>query len=416
MPCSFVRNMINSLIERFCMSENISTVILSKESRFKELMSLYLKEYGGFEVLEDFSDDSDIYNTLSSLSKSFLIANMQDNSFDSLISRISADCPNCKILAVTENPTVDFIINAMRLGAKEVISSPVIKSEFFDVLKKVKNQLNSDYQKVNKCRMITIFSNKGGIGKTSVATNLALELARTTKENVALIDLNFQLGDITTFLDLKPSFNISYMLKNLDKINKDFLLNTLEKYKNTSLYVLADPPYFKQADDISAKQVSKLFDILKESFSYIVVDTDASFGDKTITALDNADLLFLVTCINLPALRNCQRCLDLFEKLGYSAEKVQVLVNRYMENDEIKAEDAEKVLNKEIYWKIPNNYFTMMAAINKGVPVSEINPASNVAQSYKELAIYVSDSIHRHELIKKYSNNSKGSIDSILKG
>ncbi|HIS36186.1 TPA: AAA family ATPase [Candidatus Scatousia excrementigallinarum] len=397
-------------------TENISTVILSSQGRFKELMSLYLKEYGGYEVLDDFSSDSELYNTLSSIQKSFLIVDTDDDANMDFIARVSSDCPNCKILAVSENPTVDFIIKVMRLGAKEILSSPVIKSEFFDVLKRVCEQLNGEYQKINKCRMITVFSNKGGIGKTSVASNLALELAKTTKENVALIDLNFQLGDITTFLDLKPSFNISYMLKNLDKINKDFLLNTLEKYKNTSLYVLADPPYFKQADDISSKQVARLFDILKDSFSYIVVDTDANFDGKTITALDNSDLLFLVTCINLPALRNCQRCLDLFDKLGYSSDKVQVLVNRYMENDEIKADDAEKVLNKEIYWKIPNNYFTMMAAINKGVPVSEINPASNVAQSYKELAIHVSDSIHRRELIKKYTASSVDSIDNILRG
>lgn len=398
------------------MTESISTVILSSQNRFKEVISLYLKEYGGFDVLEDFGDNSELYNTLSSLSKSFLIVDMENEANFEFISRTGLDCPNCKILAVSETPTVDFIIKVMRAGAKEVISSPIIKSEFFDVLKRVSEQLGGEYQNLNKCRMITVFSNKGGIGKTSVASNLALELAKTTKENVALIDLNFQLGDITTFMDLKPSFNISYMLKNLDKINKDFLLNTLEKYKNTSLYVLADPPYFKQADDISTKQVAKLFEILKESFSYIVVDTDANFDGKTITALDNSDLLFLVTCINLPALRNCQRCLDLFEKLGYSDEKVQILVNRYMENDEIKAEDAEKVLNKDIYWKIPNNYFTMMAAINKGVLVSEINASSNVAQSYKELAIHVSDSIHRGELIKKYSSTSVDNIDNILKG
>lgn len=398
------------------MTENISTVILSSESRFRELLSLYLKEYGGFELLDNFDDNSELYNTLSSLPKALLVVDMKNEACVDFISRVSADCPNCRILAVSENPTVDFIIKVMRAGAKEVISSPVIKTEFFDVLKRVSEQLNGEYQKLNKCRMITVFSNKGGIGKTSIASNLALELAKTTKENVALIDLNFQLGDITTFMDLKPSFNISYMLKNLDKINKDFLLNTLERYKNTSLYVLADPPYFKQADDISSKQVARLFEILKESFSYIVVDTDSSFDGKTITALDNSDLLFLVTCINLPALRNAQRCLDLFEKLGYAQDKVQILVNRYMENDEIKAEDAEKVLNKEIYWKIPNNYFTVMAAINKGVPVSEINRSSNVARSYKDLAIHVSDSIHRLELIKKYSSSTADNIDNILKG
>ena len=304
----------------------------------------------------------------------------------------------------------------MRAGAKEVLSSPVIKGEFFDVLARIKEQLNDDYRKSNRCRMVTVFSNKGGIGKTSIASNLALELARTTKENVALIDLNFQLGDITTFMDLKPSFNISYMLKNLDKLNKDFMLNTLEKYKDTSLYVLADPPYFKQAEDISPKQVARLFEILKETFSYIVVDTDNTFDGKTITALDNSDMVFLVTIVNLPALRNCQRCLDLFEKLGYDNEKVQIVINRYMENDEIKADDVEKLLNKEIYWKIPNNYFSLMAAINKGVPVSEMNASSNVAQSYRELAIHLADTIHRQKLIKKFVSNSVDNLKNILRG
>lgn len=245
-----------------------------------------------------------------------------------------------------------------------------------------------------------------------------LELARTTKENVALIDLNFQLGDITTFYGFETfMFNISFIcLRILDKLNKDFMLNTLEKYKDTSLYVLADPPYFKQAEDISPKQVARLFEILKETFSYIVVDTDNTFDGKTITALDNSDMVFLVTIVNLPALRNCQRCLDLFEKLGYDNEKVQVVINRYMENDEIKADDVEKLLNKEIYWKIPNNYFSLMAAINKGVPVSEMNASSNVAQSYRELAIHLADTIHRQKLIKKFVSNSVDNLNNILRG
>jgi len=201
--------------------------------------------------------------------------------------------------------------------------------------------------------MFSIFSNKGGIGKTSIATNLALELAKTTKEKVALIDLNFQLGDITTFMDLNPSFNISYMLQNLDKINDDFLLSTLENYKQTSLYVLADPPFFKQAEDINPRQIVKLFNMLKETFSYIVVDAESSFDAKNIAALTESDLIFLVTIANLPALRNSQRCLELFDKLGFDSSKTQILLNRYMENDEVGEKDVEKVVGKKIYWKIP---------------------------------------------------------------
>ena len=132
----------------------------------------------------------------------------------------------------------------------------------------------------------------------------------------------------------------------------------------------------------------------------MVVDTSGGFDSKAINALENSDLIFFVTIVNLPALRNCQRCMELFDKLGIDKSKVQVLINRYMENDEISAEDVEEVLGKDIYWKIPNNYFTMMSAINKGVPVSSVNPDSNVALSYKNLALLVSESIYKQSFAK----------------
>ena len=311
-----------------------------------------------------------------------------------LLKRYIEDCENFTFLAETSDFSKAY--SAVKELTKVLVIVDV--SEYQEQALNFVSKITSEF---NNCRVITVYSNKGGVGKTSIASNLALELAKITKENVALIDLNFQLGDVTTFLDLKPSFNISYMLQNLDKINEDFLLSTLEKYKDSSLYVLADPPYFKQVDDVSSKDITKLFNILRDTFSYVVVDTSGGFDNKAMTALENSDLIFLVTIVNLPAIRNCQRCLELFEKLGFDEDKVQVLINRYMENDEIKAEDVEEVLGKSLYWKIPNNYFTMMSAINKGVPVSDINPDSNVALSYKNLALMVSDSVYRQKLNKK---------------
>jgi pilus assembly protein CpaE len=291
----------------------------------------------------------------------------------------------------------------MRAGAKEFIPIPIVKNEFITSINKLISVKN-EKQNNNKCKILSVFSNKGGIGKTSLATNLAVELATITKENVALIDLNFQMGDITTFLDLKPSFNISYMLENLEKINETFLLSTLERYKNSSLYVLADPPYFKQADDIKPKQISKLLDILRETFSYIVIDCESGFDGKNIAALDNSDLIFLVSVANLPALRNTQRCLELFDKLGYEKEKTQIIINRYMENDEIKDNDIQNLLSKKIFWKIPNNYFAIMSAINKGVPVCVSANSTNIAQSYNLLAQNISDNLYKQDLVKQFEN------------
>lgn len=386
------------------MTQKISTIIITEQTGTLEVLKLYLEEFGSFNFLASTTDYSKAYNAIKELDKSLVIVDISEYPDPGLnfISKVSHEFPGCRIIALSDRPAVDLVVKVMRAGAKEFLSLPLIKNELFEVLAYTFQDLTGQHKKKNKCRVLTVFSNKGGIGKTSIASNLALELAKITKENVALIDLNFQLGDITTFFDLKPSFNISYMLQNLDKINEDFLLSTLEKYKDTSLYVLADPPYFKQAEDISPKQISKLFEILKETFSYVVVDTSAGFDLRAMTALENSDLVLLVTIVNLPALRNCQRCLELFEKSGFDKNKIQILVNRYMENDEIKAEDVEEVLGRKIFWKVPNNYFTMMSAINKGVPVSEINSDSNVARSYRELALTVSDSIYKQNRVKKF--------------
>lgn len=383
----------------------IFTVILSDEFSTSEVIKLFAGEFDNLEICQE-NDYSEAYKKIANYQgKSILLADLSAYKQQKLelILKVTKECKSCKVLALSDNPSVDLIIEIMRAGAKEFVPIPIIKSEFFESVNKLLSEFN-ETKKTNNCKIISVFSNKGGIGKTSLATNLALELSKITKENIALIDLNFQMGDITTFLDLKPSFNISYMLENLDKINETFLLSTLERYKKTSLYVLADPPYFKQADNIQPRQITKLFNTLKETFSYIIVDAEASFEGKNIASLDNSDLVLLVSVANLPALRNTQRCLELFEKLGYDKEKVKIIINRYMENDEIKGADIEKVLSKKIYWKIPNNYFAIMTAINKGIPVSEINDSTNIARSYKDLAQYISDNLYKQNMVEKFEN------------
>lgn len=399
------------------MTNQIPTVIIDTESQSIELLKLYLNELDYIQIIGEFEDIVMGYNTILEDRPSIVIIDISKKCELALdiINKISVNHKTCKIVVTSSNYSTDTIIKAMRAGAREFLPKPFIKDDLINSLNKLKEQVGGLNSENKKCRVITTFSNKGGIGKTALATNLALELANMTKEKVALIDLNLQLGDITTFLDINPSFDISYVIQNLSRIDETFLLSTLEKYKETSLYVLADPPYLEQAEDITAEQISTLFDVLKQAFSYIVVDASANFDGKTITALDNSDLILLITIVNLPAIRNCQRCLDLFERLGYEKEKTKIILNRYMENDEIKVEDVEDVLGKKIYWKIPNNYFTIMSAINKGIPVGIINPDSNISQSYRELAAMLSDNIYKQDFGKKISRKSIFNFTGLFK-
>ena len=207
------------------MMQKISALILSDEYSTNEVLKLFVSEFDNINLIDCPAQPELILATLTEMqNKSIFLVDLSNNKQEKLdlILKVSQQCPNCKVLALSDNPTVDLIIRIMRAGAKEFVPIPILKNEFFDSLNKIISQFEEP-KKNNKCKIISVFSNKGGIGKTSLATNLALELSKITKESVALIDMNFQMGDITTFLDLKPSFNISYMLENIDKINETFL-------------------------------------------------------------------------------------------------------------------------------------------------------------------------------------------------
>ena len=386
--------------------KKISTFIIDSDNNSRELIRNFTNELEYIQISDCYNSLKDAFNAIIKEQPQLIIVDLSNDKEDNykLIEKITTTQIQTKIIVTAASYDTDSIIKAMRSGAREFLPKPILKEDLVNTLNKINEQIYGS-DKTTNCKVITTFSNKGGIGKTSIATNLALEIANITKEKVALVDMNFQLGDVATFLDIKPSFDISYVVKNLDGTDDSFLLSTLDKYKDTDLYILADPPYMEQAKDITPEQISKLFDALRETFAYVIVDTSNVFDGKTITVLDNTDFIMLVTIVNLPAIRNCQRCLDIFERLGYDKDKTKVVINRYMENDEVKAEDVEEALNQKVYWKIPNNYFTIMSSINKGLPVSLINPTSNIAQSYRELATVLSDNIYKQKVAKKIIRN-----------
>ena len=386
--------------------EKFSTFIIDSDNNSREIIRNYSNSLDFIEITDCYNSIEDAYDSLIKEQPKIAIVDLGDNPemvFE-YIEKVLNNQNKTKFIVAALSYDTDSIIKSMRAGAREFLPKPIIKADFEKTLNKIKEQAYGT-DKTTNCKVITLFSNKGGIGKTSIATNLALEIANITKEKVALVDMNFQLGDVATFMDIKPSFDISYVVNNLDGTDDSFLLSTLDRYKDTSLYILADPPYMEQAKDITPEQISKLFDALRQTFSYVIVDTSNVFYGKTITVLDNTDFIMLVTIVNLPAIRNCQRCLDIFDRLGYDKEKTKIVINRYMENDEVKAEDLEEALNQKVYWKIPNNYFTIMSSINKGLPVSYINPGSNIAQSYRELATVLSDNIYKQKVAKKIHRN-----------
>ena len=385
------------------MAVKVDTVIIDPEQTSRELIVNYLSNIEDINITHQFNDILSAQDYIFESRPPLIIVDITKKTNISLdiISKISTSIKNCKIIVLSYDMDSNIVIKALRAGAREFLIKPLIEKDFTEAVNKLKDLIQGNINDTARCKVITTFSNKGGIGKTSIAVNLAMEIANITKEKVALVDLNMQMGDITTFLNLDPSFDTSYVINNLDRIDETFLLTTLEQYNKTSLYVLADPPDIEQAEIITSEDIATLINILRNVFSYIVIDTTSSFDSKTITALDNSDIILLVSTINLPSIRNCQRCFDLFKKLGYPKDKIKLVINRYMEKDDIKIEDVEEVLDHKVFFKIPNNYYVIIGAINKGIPVCDQEPNSNLCKSFRQLAELLSDN---------YSHNNKNAI------
>ena len=380
------------------MENNSVIYILDENQNSREILKSYIEELSLGMEIKLFNDYEYALQEIKSETVSpivFIDITNINNKTNELIDAIKL--LTSQIVITSVDYSTDMIIKAMRMGAREFLPKPIIKEH----LKRVfaiflqQSESNSSISKI-----ITIYSNKGGIGKTTIATNLAYELARSTKDKVALIDLNLQLGDVSTFLNLNPTFDVAYFINNIVEKNSSSFLEAFERYGDTSLYVLSDPNYIEQAEALTVQKVENLLNALKKHFSYIVVDMSSNIDANSLKILDKSDYILFTTIVNIPAIRNTQRCLNLFASRRYAKDKVKIVINRYMENEEINIDDIESTLGEKIYWKIPNNYFSIMEAINKGVPIKEVNANSNISNNFSDFATKISDDIVKETILK----------------
>lgn len=379
--------------------QNLSTIfVLDKNENSREIIKSFVEELNFVQGVKLYDDYQKGYEDIKEAEAPIVIMDISEE-FSGL-KEIADNLKLCtsKIIITSVDYTTNTIIKALRLGAEEFLPKPVLKDDLVRILSMLASISPED--EYSQSKIITVYSNKGGIGKTTVAVNLASELAKVTKDKVALVDLNLQLGDISTFLNLNPPFDVNYVIKKLLNKEESVLIKGFEKYKDLPLYVLADPSYIEQAESITVNQVAELFTALKKVFTYIVVDMSSNIDPISLKILDSSDWILFTTIVNIPAIRNAQRCLNLFRSRKYPADKVKIVVNRYMENDEIKIDDIENTLGQSVYWKVPNNYFTIMEAINKGVSISEVNSESNIGSSFRDFATKVSDDIIEQSVVQ----------------
>lgn len=309
-----------------------------------------------------------------------------------LIAQLTAEQPEVPILVLSARGDGQAILQALRNGAREFLTVPVVLEELLKALSRLQrsrpgsDRSNGEVNKANADSLvIAVLGSRGGVGCTSLAVNLGATLAQDPEHNVALIDLDLALGDADVALDLMADYTLADVALNIDRLDLQFLRRSLSKHAS-GLSLLPHPVQMEDAGLIREDHLQRVIGLLRASYSHLVLDLSKGFTATDVTALRMADLILLVAQLELSSLRNTVRLMATLGNDENLANKVQIVLNRVGSETDISLKKAEETIGKPIYWQIPNEPKPLTESRNLGSPLLTFAPKCKVQQSIVGLA------------------------------
>ena len=311
-----------------------------------------------------------------------------DKEFQHIQSLLNSDAA-AEVFLISENPDPAVLMQAIKTGAKEFFILPLKEKEVQQALKELKKKIKRDSRKNSPKigQIISIVGSKGGIGTTTVAVNLAVNLAeKKSVKSVALIDMNMMFGEIPLFLEIKPGYHWGEIVKNISRLDSTFLMNTLTRH-SSGVHILPSPGSLNGSSSTAPEMMGHLTGFMQKLFDFVVIDAGQSANKISLKILEMSDNILLMSLLSLPCLSNTNKLLQSISDLGFlPEERIRIVINRYLTKSEISLKDAEESIHKKIFWTIPNDYSSTMSAINNGKPLSEIASKAEITRNLNNLA------------------------------
>lgn len=295
------------------------------------------------------------------------------------------------ILLVTRS-TASLLDEAVHLGLNDVMLLPQLTDNLVFTVKKAHtigslsgSGAAGQRRSGETSRVITLFSPKGGVGKTVLATNMAAIYAKRLKKRTLLIDLDLQFGDASIMLGADPRATILDLVMSHGDLDADKLAGFVTHHES-GLHLLPAPLRPEDADLVTEDRLASVLAAAKQAYDIILLDTAPNFTSTVLTALDRTDELMVVASLEATSLKSVKVCLQTLEMLHYPLEKCHIVLNRADSKVGLKKDQVESALGKSIRYGIPSNK-AVPTAINRGVPVVMTDPKADVTRAIRELCV-----------------------------
>jgi pilus assembly protein CpaE len=318
------------------------------------------------------------------------------------------------ILSIQNDP--NYMRRAMLAGARDFLTKPPTIDELNSAIRRAGAMAHDERSKIPQVsgtqssrpggahplgtpgvggKVITFYSPKGGTGCTTLATNLAVCL-NNEDTSVVIVDGNLQFGDVAVFMNEQGKYSILDLTPRADELDPEIINDVTIKHSQSGVRILAAPMKPEQADLVSGEQFSKVIRFMRNIFSYVIVDTASTLQNITASAIDNSDLLVLLTTQDIPSIKNSRLFLDEIDALGFERKRIVFVMNKFDKRIGITPEKVSENLKQEIVAVVPFEE-RVIVSVNRGIPFLLIDKSRPLSRSILSLAEVVRQRISELE-------------------
>lgn len=381
--------------------ENIKVLMVEFQNKDRELVAETLSKVDYITLVGETDDLAEANYLLGEYNPDVVLlgANLIFDRY-LLSETITREFPDTAIIMIENELKEDTMYKAIFAGAKDVIITPFTPAKLVDSiyrshqLLKEKSIVHRDRpttprRRSGKGHVITVFSTKGGVGKTFLSTNLAIALSQNSGKRVCLVDLDLDFGNTVLALNIVPRFTILDIVDDIRNIDQDLIESYLIPHES-GIKVLPANARPQINEFIKAEHIEVILRALQGAFDYVVLDMPARFYEPVNPAFQVADLLLMITTPEISTVRNIKASIQTLQELNFPKSKIKVVLNRADDSGQIKPKDVESTLGQSLYSIVDADYKLAMLSLNNGNPIVLFKPKSAISKSIVKLAKTIS--------------------------
>jgi len=333
------------------------------------------------------------------------------------LSRINDGLPDLPIVVFSTEANIRLMRQSMVGGASDYLVEPMTPEELENSIMKVLEKKEREAMRrrgeladpVAQGTIITVFGAKGGIGKTTIASNLAVALATEAHQTVALVDMDTRFGDVAITMDIPVERSIADLARNLDNVDRNTLRDYLVQHES-GVRILPAPTRPSDWRNLSSSHIRDVVDVLSQTHDFVILDTPGTFNEIVAAAIEVGTMILLITTLDMASIKDTVLALEmLHERFGNDDERIKVVLNRAGTDTGVREKDVERTLDTDLWWKIPQDNEVVKAA-QLGRPIVMSRPNSRVAVEIKDIARALAGIRQRGKAGKRGGGSGLGGI------